>query len=166
MVITNEFREAVEAKKTTRVRIMLKDIMLVDPTMRQFDEMLNFAKPNISDLFDKHDGEKFKHDHNDWNESYLNNQMVKIISNFSEERIELLKKLVKYIYCDKEERINVDDKFQASSNITKKQVGIGITTVGVIATVAGVCAHQEVLLVAGVVVMAAGVGVIVTGKED
>ena len=51
MAITNEFRDAVQTGKKTRVRIMLKDMMLVDPTMKQFDEMLEFAKSNIPDLF-------------------------------------------------------------------------------------------------------------------
>ena len=39
MAVTNEFKEAVDSGKKIRVRIMLKDIMLVDPTMRQFDEI-------------------------------------------------------------------------------------------------------------------------------
>ena len=40
MAITSEFMEAVNNGNRTRVRIMLKDIMLVDPTMAKFDEML------------------------------------------------------------------------------------------------------------------------------
>ena len=40
MAITNEFMEAVQSGKMMRVRIMLKDSLLVDPTAAQFDEML------------------------------------------------------------------------------------------------------------------------------
>ena len=39
MAITQEFIEAVESRKTLRVRIMLKDILLVDPTATKYDEM-------------------------------------------------------------------------------------------------------------------------------
>ena len=39
MAITNEFTEAVQAGNKMRVRIMLKDSLLVDPTAAQFNEM-------------------------------------------------------------------------------------------------------------------------------
>ena len=165
MAITNEFRDAVENCKKTRVRIMLKDIMLVDPTMKQFDEMLDFAKVNILDLFDEHDGETLKYDRGEWSESYLNNQMVVVVSNFSKERVELLRNMVKYIYRDKVEKINTNTQYQNTTSITKKQVGIGMTAAGAVATVAGICAHQGLLIAGGVVVAAVGVGVIVTDKE-
>lgn len=164
MLITNEFREAVENNKMTRVRIMLKDSMLVDPTMKQFDGMLDFAKSNISNLFDEHDEEVLKYDHSDWNESYLNNQMVVVVSNFSKERVELLRNMVKYIYRDKIEKINVANQYQ--SNLTRKQVGVGMTVAGAAVTVAGICIHQGLIVVGGVVVAAVGVGLIVTDKEE
>lgn len=165
MAITNEFRDAVENGKKTRVRIMLKDIMLVDPTMKQFDEMLDFAKVNILDLFDEHDGETLKYDRGEWSESYLNNQMVVVVSNFSKERVELLRNMVKYIYRDKVEKINTGTQYQNTTSITKKQVGIGMTAAGAVATAAGICAHQGLLIAGGVVVAAVGVGLIVTDKE-
>lgn len=165
MAITNEFREAVGTAKKTRVRIMLKDIMLVDPSMKQFDEMLDFAKSNLSDLFDEHNEEPLKYNCSEWTESYLNHQMVVVVSNFSKERVELLRNMVKYIYHDKVERINLDNQSQNTTTITRKQVGIGMTAVGAVATVAGICANQGLLIVGGVVVAAVGVGLIVTDKE-
>lgn len=42
MALTNEFIDAVTNNKKTRVRIMLKDIMLVDPSMKTFNEMLSW----------------------------------------------------------------------------------------------------------------------------
>ena len=165
MAITNEFREAVESGKKTRVRIMLKDIMLVDPTMKEFDEMLDYAKSNMTNLFDEHDDEVLKYDRSDWNEAYLNNQMVAVVSNFSKERVELLRNMVRYIYRDKVEKINASKQYQSTTNITQKQVGIGITAAGAVAAVAGICAHQGLLIAGGVVVAAVGVGLIVTDKE-
>lgn len=165
MAITNEFRDAVQTGKKTRVRIMLKDMMLVDPTMKQFDEMLEFAKSNIPDLFDEHNEEVLKYDCGDWNESYLNNQMVAVVSNFSKERVELLRNMVKYVYRDKAEKISADGQYQSTTTVTRKQVGIGMTAAGAVATVAGICAHQGLLIAGGVVVAAVGVGLIVTDKE-
>ena len=165
MAITNEFRDAVQNGKKTRVRIMLKDIMLVDPTMKLFDEMLDFAKLNIFDLFDEHNEEVLKYDCSDWNEAYLNNQMVVVVSNFSKERVELLRNMVKYIYRDKAEKINADNQYQSTTTVTKKQVGIGMTFAGVTATVVGICAHQGLLIAGGVVAAAVGVGLIVIDEE-
>lgn len=82
MAITSEFMEAVNNGNRTRVRIMLKDIMLVDPTMAKFDEMLKYAASKMSNLYDEHDDETLKYDRTEWNEAYLNNQMVVVVGNF------------------------------------------------------------------------------------
>ena len=50
MALTNEFIDAVANNKKTRVRIMLKDIMLVDPSMKTFNEMLSYAESNMDNL--------------------------------------------------------------------------------------------------------------------
>ena len=165
MAITNEFREAVDLGKKIRVRIMLKDIMLVDPTMRQFDEMISYALNKISDLYDEHDDEELKYDSSEWTETYLNNQMVTVVNNFSKERIDLLRNMVKYIYRDKAEHIRGEKEYKSGSSLSKKQAGIGVTAVGTVAAVAGICVHQGILIAGGVVAAAVGVGLIITDKE-
>ncbi|MFR3728268.1 hypothetical protein [Lacrimispora sp.] len=165
MAITNEFREAVESGKKVRVRIMLKDMMLVDPTMRQFDEMLDFAIGKIPDLYDEHDEEELKFNSSEWNEAYLNSQMVAVVSNFSKERVDLLRNMVKYLYRNKAEHIRSNETYKPNSSISRKQIGIGVTAVGAAAAVAGICVHQGALIAGGVVVAAVGVGIILTDKE-
>ena len=166
MAITKEFQEAVENGKLIRVRIMLKDIMLVDPTMNKFDEMLDYAKIKLNNLFDEHNEEQLNYDNNMWNEAYLNTQMVAVVNNFSRERVELLRNMVKYLYRGKVDRISQNNEKTNQIRITKKEVGIGMATVGTVATVAGVCAQQGVLIAGGIVVAAVGVGLIVASKED
>lgn len=166
MAITKEFQEAVQNEKKIRVRIMLKDIMLVDPTMRQFDEMLNFAQVNMNNLFDVHDEEVLKYDSDDWDEDYLNAQMVAAISNFSKERVELLRGMVRYLYHDKAEKTNASDQQHSIRPAMRKQVGIGVTAVGTAAAVAGICVHQGLLILGGTVAAVIGVGLIVTDGEE
>lgn len=89
MALTEEFIEAVGNGKKTRVRIMLKDIMLVDPSLKTFNEMLTYAEKNLSDLYDEHDGEELISDSTEWDEDYMNQQMVAVVTNFSKERIAL-----------------------------------------------------------------------------
>ena len=52
MALTNEFIEAVDNRKLIRVRIMLKDSMLVDPSLNDYNEMLAYASSKLNDLFD------------------------------------------------------------------------------------------------------------------
>ncbi len=97
MALSEEFKEAVEQNKKTRVRIMLKDSLLVDSSCTEFDEMFRFAQSSMPDIMDSHDGESFKTPEQ-WNEDYLNDQMVAVVNNFSKERVDLLKKMVKKLY--------------------------------------------------------------------
>lgn len=165
MAVTNEFREAVLTGKKMRVRIMLKDMMLIDPTMKQFDEMLDFAGEHIPDLFDEHNGEAFPYDRSEWNEACLNRQMVTVVNNFSRERIELLRSMVKSIYHGEADNRNVEHPAQNTAAITKKQVGIGVAAVGAAVAAAGICAQQGLLIAGGVVTAAVGIGLIVTDRE-
>ena len=72
MAITNEFMEAVQSGKMMRVRIMLKDSLLVDPTAAQFDEMEHYATEKMGNIYTEHDGEVLNFDVSSWNEDYLN----------------------------------------------------------------------------------------------
>lgn len=85
----------------TAVRICLADDLLVDPTGKGFDILEKYAMKTMKNLYDEHDGEKLKLDTDSWNVDYLDRQMVVVIRNFSKERVDLLKRMVRYIYKDK-----------------------------------------------------------------
>ena len=101
VALSNEFKEAVEQEKTTRVKIMLKDSLLLDPSCKEFDEMMGYANSKMGSLIEQHDGESLKSSE-DWDEDYLNDEMVAVVNNFSKERVDLLKGIVKKLYADKE----------------------------------------------------------------
>lgn len=167
MAITNEFRKAVELGKKVRVRIMLKDSMLVDVTMRQFDEMLDYALVNISDLYDEHDEEELKYSSSEWNEAYLNSQMVSVVSNFSKERVDLLKNIVKFLYRKDTDNCIIGAEVSTDKPIiTRNQVGIVMTTVGAVVTVSGIFSRRGVLVVGGLCLAACGVSIVFTDKEE
>lgn len=167
MAITNEFTEAVQSGKMMRVRIMLKDRLLVDPTAAQFDEMERYATEKMGNIYTEHDGEVLNFDVSSWNEDYLNQQMVIVVNCFSKERIDLLKGMVRFLYKEKANKIrNKAVSTQSQSHITRKQVGTGITVAGAALTVAGICTAHTALTVGGVVVAAAGIALIVSDKGD
>lgn len=165
MALTKDFMDAVESRKIIRVRIMLKDIMLVDPTMKMFDEMMEYASAKLDNLFDEYDGETLKYDSSEWNEAYLNEQMVVVVNNFSKERIELLRNIVKYLYRAKADRINSETENKAASNITRRQIGTGVTIAGAAVAIAGVCMTEGLAIAGGVALAATGVLMIATDKE-
>lgn len=167
MAITNEFMDAVQSKKMIRVRIMLKDSLLVDPTSAQFDEMERYATETMGNIYTEHDGEVLNFDVSAWNEDYLNQQMVTVVNSFSKERIDLLKGMVRYLYKDKANKIRSErENSYSSKEITRKQVGTGVTVAGAALAVAGICTSHTALTVGGVVVAVAGVALIVSDKGN
>lgn len=167
MAITNDFTQAVQDKKIIRIRIMLKDSLLIDPTSLSFDEMEKYALESGINLYDNHDGESLNYNLDSWNENFLNIQMVKVVSNFSKERIELLKMMVKHLYKSRVDTINNEKTVVKEKRpITRKQVGTGVAIGGAALTVAGICASQTALTIGGIVVAAAGVALIITDKES
>lgn len=167
MAITNEFMEAVQSEKMMRVRIMLKDSLLVDPTATQFDEMERYANEKLGNIYTEHDGEKLNFDVDAWNEEYLNQQMVTVVNCFSKERIDLLKGIVRYLYKAKANKIRSElNDTHNQSHITRKQVGTGVTVAGAALTVAGICTSHTALTIGGVVVAVAGIALIISDKGD
>lgn len=167
MAVTNEFMEAVQSGKELRVRIMLKDSLLVDPTAAQFEEMERYASSQMGSVYVEHDGESLNYDVSAWSEDYLNRQMVEVVSNFSKERIDLLKSMVRYIYRDKANKIRAtQNSTYVDHNLSRKQIGAGVTTVGAALTVAGICASQIALTAGGAVVAAAGIALIVSDRGN
>ena len=95
MALTNAFREAVTEKNVRKIRIMLKDSLLVDPSFKRFQEMERAASL-VEGLYDVHDGRELTEDKEAWNDAYMDRLMVQVVSNFSHERIEHLKEVVRH----------------------------------------------------------------------
>ena len=72
MAISPEFMDAVNNNNGLLTRIMLKDSMVVDPTLEQYNERIKYASAHMSDLFDLHDGEKLNYDVSAWTKNYMN----------------------------------------------------------------------------------------------
>lgn len=100
MALSPEFNEAVKTKNIRRIKIMMKDSLLLDTTFKDFEEMKIRALQDIpmNELYDKHDNRELIQDSSNWTKDYMNKLMVQVIGNFSEDRVEHLKKVVQYLY--------------------------------------------------------------------
>lgn len=96
MALTNAFYEAVSSGNVQRVRIMMKNSMLVDPTFSEFNAMSN-ATCDLSGLYDIHDGRELNNNKSMWDDSYMDKLMVQVVGNFSHERVEHLQAVVKHL---------------------------------------------------------------------
>lgn len=167
MAVSKDFMEAVGQNKATRVRIMMKDSMLLDSSCQSFDEMLDYAKERIPDILVAHDGEIFK-SQGEWDEDYLNEQMVSVINNFSAERLELLKKMVRELYgVKKAQTIETAVSHKYSENVHAesaqasggtKLIGGCIAGAGAVALIAGLAVTDAPVIVSIAGGAAIGVG--------
>lgn len=173
MALTSEFIDAVSNNKITRVRIMLKDIMLVDPSMNTFNEMVSYAEKNMTALYDQHDGEKLKKSTSDWTEDYMNQQMVSVVTNFSKERVAILKDIVKQLYGSKViEKVETRTTAVSNNNVIthgsnsglmKKQIAGGIIAlVGVGVLAGGIVGSNVPITVVGGIAIVGGIVLIAT----
>lgn len=96
MALTNAFYEAVKSGNVLRVRIMMEDSLLFDPTFTDFNAMEKAAS-SMAGLYDEHDGQELIQDRTLWNNDYMDKMMVEVLSNFSHERIDHLKEVVRYL---------------------------------------------------------------------
>lgn len=115
MALTNTFYESVASGSVRKVRIMMKNSLLMDTTFREFEEMEKEAV-SMDGLYDKHDGREFKLDPSTWDEDYMHELMAQVIGNFSPERIKHLKEVVRYLRPVEEDKLS---KSKQNQNNTK-----------------------------------------------
>ncbi len=114
MSLTSAFYEAMQSGNVVRVRIMMKNSLLSDPSFAEFAEMER-AAASMAGLYDQYDGGELISDKSQWTNSYMDQLMVKLISNFSPERINHLKEIVRYL-VPVPERTSQSHDYSASSN--------------------------------------------------
>ena len=137
MGISEELKKAVQEDYHTRVKIMLKNKLLIDVGGREFQESLEYVKHEIPGFMDIHDGEVFKSSEQ-WTEDYMNSQLVNLINNFSIERVNLLIQVVQ-VLGKKKNTDNVHPTTEKNKKTgrsivrrpaRKKEKGIAICAVG------------------------------------
>lgn len=190
MALTNAFYETVESGNVRRVRIMMKNSLLVDTTFAEFDAMEKAAS-KMAGLYDEHDGKELIEDRNLWNDDYMDKVMVELLSNFSHERIEHIKNVVRYLRpaaretapksqgtddrrsCDNAHKESYqEEKRRSQQNDDNTYVKIGIGAVlgavagGAIASFAAASLGGIIgAAAAGTVVGGAAAAVVVTGAK-
>ena len=74
-MVSPEFYSAVKTGNLLRVRIMLKDSLIVDPTFAQFNEMLAYARVEIPELLEPYDKGTLEDNSDKWDKDLMNMEL-------------------------------------------------------------------------------------------
>lgn len=99
-MISNEFEDAVKNGNLLRARIMIKDSLILDTTFNKSKEMIEYLKDKEIDIFVTFDNGILEDDVNKWNKDIMNRELVELVDNFSKERMEHVKRVIKKVFCD------------------------------------------------------------------
>ena len=102
--ITPEFAQACKKSKVTRIRIMIKDSILLDAAngTNTTGTMMSYANRIISNgIMDNHNGDLIHDNPSDYTEDDYNKEAVAFISNFSKERYQMLRTVAKRLFSKK-----------------------------------------------------------------
>lgn len=97
MAISSEFAQAVRDKNLLRIRIMLKDSLLVDKTFRSFDEMQAYASTQDASPWVDADMPLEKVE-KPWTEDTMNYELTALVNDFTKEHVNYVKSIIADIY--------------------------------------------------------------------
>lgn len=158
MNLSQEFISAVEENNLIKVKVMIKDSLVIDPTFQEVDEYIKYASKNIPDLFNNQDDEVFIQDSSKWDKEYMNSQLNKLMYNFSKERINHIKDICKKIYSER--RVKIEENRSNEGNnvriVGTEKIAVGTSLVGVATIAAGVICSKSILTVGGAALLIGG----------
>ena len=76
----------------------MKSSLYMDPTFRVFEAMDRMASSSVPGLYVPYDKGPLKMDADEWTEDYMDKLLVRLVDNFSKERVAHLKKVIRYLY--------------------------------------------------------------------
>ena len=97
MAISSEFAQAVMGGNKLRVRIMLKDSLLVDKTFRLFDEMQAYASAQGVSPWADADIPLEKAE-KPWTEDTMNYELTALVNDFTKEHVNYVKAIIADVY--------------------------------------------------------------------
>lgn len=174
MVISEELIKAVQEGDKIKVKVLLKNRLLIDLGRDVFQAHLEYAKRNMPSLIVEHDGEVLKNPE-EWTDDYANIQLAKLITNFSLERIDLLVRMLPVLDAKKTQIqfTNSDNNAKKSTRTvvrrpsTKREAGLAMCVLGTIAAATGIMLKTSIAVpIIGGAAVVAGVAMCLTDEEE
>ena len=97
-----KFIESVKSGDVRKVRLSLSNELLLDPRGKAFAEMLNYAKANLSNLFEENREARYEVlPKEQWDENFLFTVKSDLDSNFSVEKLAFYQAVIEIVGKDK-----------------------------------------------------------------
>ena len=122
---------------------MMKDSLLFESNFETFEEMQKYTN-ELQDLYDTHDGEELLEDRSTWDNDYMDRQMARVVRNFSKERLDHLKDVIRHLrgtpavidtasYSNQPRRAVRSNKYRGKANVKAILAGgaAGILAIGI-----------------------------------
>ena len=164
-----KFIESVKSGDVRKVRLSLSNELLLDPRGKAFAEMLNYAKANLSNLFEENREARYEVlPKEQWDENFLFTVKSDLDSNFSVEKLAFYQAVIEIVGKDKMASLDEEEKnakMQKSSSHqprekakrSKKTVSMSVATGGADLTIVGLCVGKTLLTWVGGAVLIGGV---------
>ena len=153
-----KFIESVKSGDVRKVRLSLSNELLLDPRGKAFAEMLNYAKANLSNLFEENREARYEVlPKEQWDENFLFIVKSDLDSNFSVEKLAFYQAVIEIVGKDKmasldEEEMNAKIQKPSShqpkgkAKRSKKTVSMSVATGGAVLTIVGLCVGKTLLV--------------------
>lgn len=164
-----KFIESVKSGDVRKVRLSLSNELLLDPRGKAFAEMLNYAKANLSNLFEENREARYEVlPKEQWDEKFLFTVKSDLDSNFSVEKLAFYQAVIEIVGKDKmasldEEEMNAkmqksnSHQLKEKAKRSKKTVSMSVATGGAVLTIVGLCVGKTLLTLVGGAVLIGGV---------
>ena len=133
------------AKNTDKetLDIILSDYLL--DSFQEFDENIRYVEEKLG-IFQLYDNTKFEQDKEKWNEEYLYKEKGRLITNFSKERVEHIKKIIRKLYPERNKEISRATNYSLGTSNKKTTSNKRVVDKGII---------QKIVIIGGIVVVVA-----------
>lgn len=122
MSIAPELKKLVDEGDLVQIRCYLANYLIVDPTFALFDESLTEVSTHLP-IIQEFDGGVFEEDRSRWDTDYLNEQIVASFSNFSKERIDHIKDIIRVVVREKSTTSKASENLSTRSGSATPRTG-------------------------------------------
>ncbi|MFZ1758699.1 MAG: hypothetical protein WAT96_06560 [Streptococcus suis] len=125
-MISEEFKQNVASGNPDMVRSTLIDYLIIDRTFKSFDEAFGYAN-NFMGIIEPFNNEP-PFSEEPWNRTYLNQQKVALMMNFSLERITHIKKVISNVLPVQQEEPRFNEQKTISTSRTGSKTGRSVVS--------------------------------------
>ena len=100
MAVSSEFAKTVQEKNVLRIRIMLKDSLLVDKSFSKYKELLDYAEAQGIEVWMTQE-DPIEHAEKPWTLDLMNYELTALVNDFTRAHVQYVQKIITEVYKGK-----------------------------------------------------------------